>query len=572
MDNRTIAKMFEEITDILEMKGENVFKVRAYQKVGRIIDNLSESLQAIHQRGELEQIDGIGKGIAEKIAELLDTGTMSFYEKEKASIPEGLLDLLNVSGMGPKKVKLVYDQLGITSIEDLKNAAEAGQLRGLPGMGKKSEEKILKGIAMLEQSVGKHTLGKALPIAREILERIRTVKGVLTSELAGSVRRGKETVGDVDILVSAKKPKEVMDEFLQTGEIKDILAQGTTKSSILLAGNFQIDLRVVPKDSFGAALQYFTGSKEHNVKLRELAVKDGFKVNEYGVFQTSDDQKVAGETEEGVYEALGMVWIPPELREGFDEINLAKKDNLPKLIDRSDIISALHNHTTASDGLMTLQELVTEAKKRGYRFIAVTDHSGSLGVANGLSPDRLKKQMDEIDRFNEKINDFPVLKGTEVDIKSDATLDFPDELLEQLDFVIAAIHTGFDQPEKKMMDRIRCALENPHVDMISHPTGRLIGQRASLNIDPETLFRLAAETGTVLEINSYYLRLDLNDRHIREAKEHGVRFAIETDTHGKDDYDQLEYGIKTAKRGRLTANDVINTMALDKLKKWLQKK
>ncbi|RJP29229.1 MAG: DNA polymerase/3'-5' exonuclease PolX [Candidatus Omnitrophota bacterium] len=572
MDNRSIANIFFQICDILEIKGENVFKVRAYQKAARAIENLSESLAVIHQRGELESIDGIGQAIAEKIGELLETGVMSFYEKEKASIPEGLLDLLRVPGMGPKKVKLVYDQLEITSIPALKEAARAGKLQTLPGMGKKSEEKILKGIELLEQSSGIHTLGKTLPIAQEIVNRIRSVKGVQQLEIAGSLRRGKETVGDVDILTSAKNPQAVMEEFLRTPAIRETLAHGSTKTSILLDDGLQVDLRVVADDSFGAALQYFTGSKEHNVKLRELAARSGYKVNEYGVFDTASDKKTAGETEESVYRSLGLAWIPPELREGFDEIELAQQNHLPPLIERKDIISSLHNHTTASDGRMSLAELVTEAKKRGYRFLAVTDHSGSLGVANGLSPDRLRRQMDEIHEFNEKHKDFRVLTGTEVDIKSDASLAFPDELLQELDFVIAAIHTGFDQPQKQMMERISSALQNPHVDMISHPTGRLIGQRPPLNIDPERLFSLAAETKTILEINSYYLRLDLNDKHIREAKQHGVTFAIETDTHGKDDFDQLAYGIKTARRGRLVASDVINTLSVDQLHKWLTDK
>ncbi len=571
MDNKDIARIFAEITDIMELQNENAFRVRAYQNAARVIENLSEPLQSLHEKQALETIDGIGKGIAEKIAELLETGSMAYYEELKSSIPPGLLDMIKVPNLGPKKAKLIYNHLQVASIEELKKAAEEGKLQFLPGMGKKSESKILKGIATLEQSTGRHTLGIAQPIALEILDRIKKITEVQRAEAAGSLRRGQETVGDVDILVSTQKPTEVMEEFLSTPGIDEILAKGQTKSSIVLKNKLQIDLRVVPEKSFGAALQYFTGSKAHNVKLRETAVKQKLKINEYGVFETGTDKKVAGETEESVYKSIELVWIPPELREGLDEIELARHNTLPRLIERSDIISALHNHTTASDGWMSLDELVKQAQKRGYKFIAVTDHSGSLGVANGLSPDRLKRQMDEIHEYNEKNKHFRVLTGTEVDIKANGSLDFPDDLLEQLDIVIAAIHSSFAQPLDKMMKRICNALENPHVDMISHPTGRLIGKRDALNIDKDELFSLAASTKTVLEINSYYLRLDLNDQHIREAKEYGVNFSIETDTHHIEDFDQLEFGIKTARRGRLSPNDVLNTLEIDDLMKRLNK-
>lgn len=572
MNNKEIARIFSEITDLLEIRGENPFKIRAYQKAARILDNLPESLEALHREGKLETLDGVGKGIAEKIAEALDTGQIQYHQELLQSVPEGLLSLLTVPGMGPKKAKLVYDQLGIATIADLKKAAEAEQLRSLPGMGQKSEEKILKGILNLEQASGRFTLGAARPIAEEILGRIRAIQGVKEAQYAGSLRRGRETVGDVDLLVSTKNGAAVMNEFLATPNIREVLAQGDTKSSVVLTNGLQVDLRVVPGKSFGAALQYFTGSKGHNIQLRELAVRKKLKVNEYGVFEAETDKPVAGKKEEDVYKALGLAWIPPELREGLDEIELARDNALPVLLERKDIRAALHNHTTASDGSMPLEDLVEEAERRGFEFIAVTDHSGSLGVANGLTPDRLKRQIEAIHQFNEKHKGIRVLAGTEVDIRADGSLDYPDDLLEQLDLVIAAIHSSFEQPKERMTPRICGAMENPHVDIISHPTGRLINRRPRLEIDLERLFSTAAETDTVLEINAHYLRLDLNDEHIREAKRHGVKFSLDTDTHAVNDFDNLDFGIQTARRGRLGPADVINTLPLDEFLKWINNK
>lgn len=572
MENAELIKIFEEIADLLQIQGENVFKIRAYQNAARAIEGLNEPLSVICSRGELETIDGIGKAIAQKIEEALTEGKMSFYEKLKTSMPEGLLELLKVPGMGPKKVKLVYDQLGISNIGALKAAAEEGKLRDLPGMGKKTEEKILRGIENLEQFSGRFLLGLAYPIARNIEERIKQVEGVYSTEVGGSLRRGKETIGDADILVSAQDAEPVIAAFLDDPRIKEVRAKGTTKASVLLDNGLQIDLRVVAKESFGAALQYFTGSKEHNVKLRELAVKKRLKVNEYGVFNINTNEKLAGETEEGVYAAVGFPYIPPELREGQDELELALSGNLPVLIEQKDILCALHNHTTASDGQLTLEKLAEEAQRRGYKYIAVTDHSRGLGVANGLDEDRLMKQIERINAFNEKNKHFRVLVGSEVDIRADGTLDYSDSTLKKLDIVIAAIHSGFDQAEDKMTKRVCDALQNPHVDSLAHPTGRLMGQRPPIHLDMEKLFIVAKETGSALEINSYFARLDLNDKHIREAKQYGIRFCIETDTHSPDNFDNLVLGIKTARRGRLEAKDVLNTLDLQELGKQKRNK
>ncbi|MBD3268303.1 hypothetical protein GF373_16680, partial [bacterium] len=409
MENTELAAIFEEIANYLQIKGENPFKIRAYQNAARVLESLNESAAAIHQRGELEQIDGIGKAIAEKIAEALNTGRIPYHEELKATMPDGILDLLHVPNLGPKKVKLVWDQLGITTVPDLKAAAEAGQLQSLPGMGKKSEEKILRGIENLEQYAKRHLLGLTYPIAQEFMDRVKEVKGVETAEIAGSLRRGKETVGDVDILVAASNGEPVVEAFLDDNRITEIIAKGTTKTSVALKNGLHIDLRIVDRSEFGAALQYFTGSKEHNVKLREMAVRQGLKINEYGVFEIQTEKRIAGKTEEEVYQAIGFPHIAPELREGLDELERAQSNTLPKLIEKKDIKCALHNHTTASDGLLSLEELVKESRARGYKYIAVTDHSAGLGVANGLSEDRLKARIEEIHQLNDTLNDFRVL-------------------------------------------------------------------------------------------------------------------------------------------------------------------
>ncbi len=560
MENAAIAKLLSEIADLMEIRGENAFKIRAHQRAARTVENLSEPIKAIAERGELEQIDGIGKKIAEKIQEALESGKMTEHQELLADLPDGFLNLLNVPNLGPKKTKLVYETLGITSVDMLKQAAEKEELQKLPGMGKKSEEKILKGIQNMNLSQGRFNLGMASVTAHTIVSRLKEIKGVKKIEVAGSYRRGKETVGDLDILVSAQNSKQVMNTFVNTENVREVIAHGEKKSSIVLHSGLQVDLRVVEQASFGAALMYFTGSKEHNVQLRERAIKKGMKINEYGLYESKSNKKLAGKTEEEIYKKLNLAFIIPELREGFDEIELAAKQQLPDLISIEDIQSSLHNHTKWSDGRMTIDELADESIKRGYRFIAITDHSGSLGVANGLNEERLKRQIEAIHEFNERRHDIKILCGSEVDIRANGALDFSDKMLEQLDIVIAAIHSSFEQPRDKMTDRICNAIKNPHVDILAHPTGRMLGRRPALDFDTETLFATSAESGTVLEINSHFYRLDLNDKHIKEAKQYDVRFSIDTDTHAADDYNHLELGIKTARRGRLKAEDVMNTL------------
>lgn len=563
MNEAEIIQILKEIANLLEIRGENPFKIRAYQKAVRAIDGLSQPLEHLHTLDLLQSIDGIGKAIADKIAEAFETGRMTYYEELKASLPDGLSDLLRVAGLGPKKVKLIYETQGIASIPELKQAAEQGQLRSIAGMGKKTEAKILKSILNLEGSAGHFHLGIAAPIALEILNRLTNVEGVEKAEIAGSLRRGQETVRRLILVVSAQDGEAVVDEFLATEGIQEALSRSGDCVSIVLKRGLPIDLHLVPMERFGAALRHYTGSEAHNAQLQKYAQKEKLEIVEHGLFETGSKTPLACTTEEAIFQKLGLSWIAPELREGLDEIELARQNDMPPLLERADIRAAFHNHTVWSDGRMTLEELALEAERRGFEYIAVTDHSGSLGIANGLKPERLERQIEAIHQFNESQNGIRVLCGSEVDIHADGTLDFPDSLLERLDVVIAAVHIALDQPRDRMTQRVCRALENPHVDILAHPTARLLGRRPPVELDMEKVFSTAAETGTALEINAHFLRLDLNDKHIREAKHGGITFTLDTDTHGIRDFDNLGYGLKTARRGRLGPDDVLNTMGLE---------
>lgn len=572
LKNLELSRIFEQIARILKIKGENPFKIRAYEKIVLVLENLPIDIETIYRQGGLNDIPGVGEGIAKKIEEFLTTSKLEYYEKLKETIPSGVIELLDISEVGPKTAKLLYEELGVDNIEKLEKAVKGHQIKNLPGMGEKSETNILRGIELYKRRKERVLLGTALPLAEEIAESLRQLKETDKISFAGSLRRKKETIGDIDILVTSQKPEKIMKTFISLPQVREILAEGPTKSSVITKDDIHIDVRVVEPISFGAALQYFTGSKAHNIRLRELAVKRGLKINEYGVFDVKTNRRIAGEREEEIYQILNLPFIPPELREDRGEIKAAQENKLPELIKYSQIRGDLHLHTKWSDGAHTIRQMAEAAKKRGYKYIAITDHSQSLKFAGGLTEERLREQAEEIQKLNRKLDDFTILTGIEVDIKSNGNLDFSDEILSKLDVVVAAIHSGFKQESKIITERLVGAMQNRFVSIIAHPTGRLIGYRESYQVDINKIMTLAVETGTILEINAYPERLDLNDVHCRMAKDRGVQLAIETDAHSIDGLEFMNLGVDVARRGWLEEKDVINTLPLDKLLKRLKSK
>jgi len=572
LKNIELSRIFEQIAKILKIKGENPFKIRAYEKITLVLENLPIDIETIYQQGGLNNIPGVGTGIAKKIEEFLTTGQLEYYEKLKTTIPAGVVELLDISEVGPKTAKLLYEQLEIDNIDKLEKAVREHQIKDLPGMGEKSETNILRGIELYKRRKERFLLGRALPLAEEMVESLSQLKETNKISFAGSLRRKKETIGDIDILVTSQNPEKIMRTFISLPQVREILAEGPTKSSIITKDDLHIDVRVVEPISFGAALQYFTGSKAHNIKLRELALKRGLKINEYGVFEVESGNRIAGEKEEEVYQALNLPFIPPELREDRGEIEAAQENKLPQLVEYSQIKGDLHLHTKWSDGAHTIRQMAEAAQKRGYKYIAITDHSQSLKFAGGLIEERLREQVEEIQKLNQELKDFTILSGIEVDIKSDGSLDFSDEILSKLDVVIAAIHSGFKQESKIITERIIKALQNRFVNIIAHPTGRLIGYRESYQVDINEMMEVAVKTGTILEINAYPERLDLNDIYCRMAKEKGVQLAIETDAHSIEGLTFMDLGVAVARRGWLEEKEVINTLPLDKLLKRLKNK
>lgn len=568
MENIEIAKIFHEIADLLEIKNENPFRVRSYKNAAHIIEELPENLKSIVERDEsqLENIKGIGKSIHEKIAEIVKTGKCNLHDELLKELPPTILELLDVSGIGPKKVQLLYKELGIQSVSDLEKAAKAHKIHTLAGMGEKTEEKILKAIENLKASKGRFKLSIAMTYVTPLLEYLKKVDGVIQVSEAGSLRRRKETIGDIDILVACKKGAPIMDRFVRYPEVKEILAKGDTKSTVILRCGLQADVRVLDKKSYGAALQYFTGSKAHNIAIRDRAKKMGLKISEYGVFDEKPDRFIAGEDEEGVYKAVGLKWIPPELRENAGEIEAAIHNKLPDLIDVKDIKGDLHIHTKESDGANTIEEIVETAIKKGYEYIAITDHSKALGITHGLDETRLSKQIDEIDKINSKLKsqkpNFRILKGIEVDIKADGTLDLDEDVLKKLDVVVGAVHSRFNMTGDEMTARIIKAMSTGLVNIIAHPTGRLINERMPYAMDMAEIMKAAKKYNVILELNSYPDRLDLNDIHCKLAKEMGVMAAISTDSHSKFHLDNIKFGVYTARRGWLEKKDVLNTRPL----------
>lgn len=572
MRNFEVANVFKEIADILEIKDENPFRIRAYRRAAQNIEALTEAVEELAQRGDLEKVPGIGKDLALKVQEVLSTGGLKYLENLKKEIPESLVEFLSIPGMGPKTAKLLYDQLGVDSVEKLEELAKGHKLQGLPGIRAKTEENILRGIELYKKGRERMSLGKALPLAQEIIAQLQALPEVNRLSFAGSLRRMKETVKDIDILVTSENPAKVMGVFASLPLVQEVLARGETKCSVILKEGIQADLRVVDPESFGAALQYFTGSKAHNIRTRELAVRKGLKLSEYGVFSDADGRRLGGALEEDMYAALGLSLIPPELREDTGEIEAALEGRLPKLVEYSEIKGDLHVHSHWSDGAHSLEELAEAAIRKGYEYLLIADHSKSMGIARGLSEEELHQQVQEIQALNKKFKGFCLLAGIEVDIRADGTLDFPDDVLAQLDIVVAAIHSGFKQAKETMTKRIVKVMENPHVHIIAHPTGRLIGEREGYELDWEEVLRCARETNTALEINSYPARLDLNDLNSRRAKEAGVSMTISTDAHTISQLETMTLGVATARRGWLTKGDLLNTLSARDLLKRISKK
>ena len=554
------------MADILEFRNDNPFKINAYRKSARILSDLTDDVEELVKAGTLKHLPGIGRGMAEKIAEYLQTGTIAAFEKTREGIGEELIALLGIPGLGPKTVALLHREMKIKDLDDLKKALTDGRITELPGMGKKKVENILRGIEIFAAGRERLLLDQALNTAREAIFRLQKETGITTIEAAGSLRRGKETIGDIDILAAGKNRRAIIDAFIRLPLARTVLAQGETKASIVTEGGVQVDIRVVDEDSYGAALHYFTGSRAHNVHLRRLAKREHLKINEYGVY--AGDRKIGGIRENDIYAALHLDWIPPELREDRGEIEAARSHSLPALLNRRDIRGDLHVHSTYSDGAHTLQEIGLKAREMGYRYIAITDHSQSLRIGRGLSPDLLKKKIEEVKRINTLFPDLELLMGAEVDIKNDGTLDYPDGLLKELDIVIGAIHSGFKQPGHQITRRIVTAMHNPYLHILAHPTGRLLGERDPYDVDLSELLETAEKTGTALEINACAQRLDLDDGNALKAKKKGVMIAIGTDAHHLDQLWTMELGVLTARRGWLEPHNVLNTFTPEALRAW----
>jgi DNA polymerase (family 10) len=576
--NREIADTFETVADMLQIKGENVHRVLAYRNAALAIRDLPRDINVIAAEGGLLDIPFVGETLAAKITEMLETGKLEFYEKLAKDIPPGVVSILRINGVGPKKAVLFWKELGITSVPELETAARAGKLNSLPGMGKKSEQKIIEGIEALGRQTGRTPLGVALPAAQNILEQLLQIPGALEGAIAGSIRRARPTIGDVDLLIASDNAEPIMDTFVKMPQVARILGHGPTKSSVELYNGLQVDLRVLAKERWGTALCYFTGSQAHNIRMRELALAKRLSLNEHALSPVDaqnniieDAPKILCATEAEVYAAVGLPWIPPELREDMGEIEAAQAGRLPNLIQLSDIHADLHMHTTWSDGKLSIREMAEAARGRGRKFIVITDHSHSLGIANGLTVERLMAQQEEIRRVDAEMGpDFRVFHGTEMEIKADGTLDFPDDVLAKLDFVIASLHVSLRQERPVITERLLNAIRNPHVDLIGHPRGQLIPDREPADLDMDAVFAAARESGIALEINANPHRLDLEAQYARRAVELGIPLAIDTDAHVADEMDLMHYGISTARRGWVEAQSVINTWPLERFLNWVQ--
>jgi DNA polymerase (family 10) len=568
--NLELARIFAQIADLLELKQESTFRVNAYRKASRALESLGEDIERAAARGELRKIGGIGESLAEKIEEFLRTGRIGYYDELQQVLPPGLPELMTIPEVGPKTAVLLYQHLGIADVEALEHACRAGKVRELPRLGAKIEQNILQGIERRRQQAARQPIGVVLPQAQAVVEALAQVPGVEAVSLAGSIRRMRDTIADIDIVVATRSPEAVMETLVGLPQVHRVLSRGSTLSSVLLGiADVQCDVRAVDPDSYGAALQYFTGSKDHNVRLREMAVRRGLRINEYGVFRVEDERKVGGRTEEEVYGALDLSWIPPEIREAQGEIELAQRRALPELVTLSDVRGDLHTHTTWSDGDDTAETMARAALARGYEYVAITDHSRSLKFAGGVSVEDLWGHAQAVRRLSDRVG-IQILIGSEVDILPDGLLDYPDEVLETLDLVIGSIHSRFRMSQAEMTRRVIAAIQNPHLDILGHPTGRLVGQRPPFELDLEAVIEAARQTETVLEINAYPDRLDLRDAHVRLARDRGALFEIGTDSHRKEHFRTMEYGIGTARRGWVDAPRVINTWPLSQLLDFLR--
>lgn len=566
-DNNSVAAVLTQIADLLEIKGQNLFRVRSYRQAAEAIQLAPRPVAEMTTVEELQSIPGVGKGIGEKVLEIVQTGRSSQLAELQQELPPTLLDLLTVPGVGPRTVALVYQDLGIETVEQLEQAAREHKLRALPHMGAKSEEKILKGIETTRAYSGRFRQDQVLPLADALVEALRRRQEVALAEYAGSARRGAETIGDLDILACSDKPAKVMQYFVSLPQVAEVLLRGDTKTSVRADSNLQIDLRVVPADSFGAALQYFTGSQPHNVRLRTLAKAKGIRLNEYGVFVEATDERLGGQKEEDVYAALGLPLIPPQLRENAGELEAAQEGRLPRLIQANDIRGDLHVHTSDSDGTMALEQVVQTAIDLRYDYVCVTDHTKSLIVANGLDEKGLLAQQKRIAALNQRLEGkLRLLSGCEVNILSDGKTDIDQEVLLQLDLVTGSIHSGMDQPKEKITHRLLAAIENPAIKIIGHPTNRIIGRRAESPMDFETVFKAAAKHRTAMEINCWPERLDLRDVYLRQGREYQVRFCVCTDSHAREHMTtMMRYGLLTAQRGWLEPKHVLNTSPVKRL-------
>jgi DNA polymerase (family X) len=568
MLNDKVASILYEIADLLELKGGEPFKPRAYRNAAHTIEEMREDIEDVYRKGKLHEVQGVGDAISLKVGEIIDTGELGYLKDLRNEFPPGLIQLMAVPEIGPKTTMLLYKQLKITNLEELKLAVQQHRIRRLKGFGQKTEENILNGIRLVESSKGRMLLGNAYPAGRMMADFL-LAQGVEHVSLAGSLRRMKETIGDIDILAGSDEPARVMYQFVHGPEVKEIIGQGQTKASVRLKDDVQVDLLVVPDKSFGAALQYFTGSKEHNIKVRSLAIDMGYKLNEFGLFKKDTDEMVAGHTEEEIYRALGMEIMPPEMREDRGEVEAGLAHNIPRIVELADIKGDFHVHTDMSDGNTTMEAMAEAAVQKGYQYIAVTDHSESLSIAGGLSVDRLRRNIDEARRVSEKLAPFRVLIGAEVEIDENGKLDYPGEVLKDLDLVIGAVHSRLKMSEMEMTNRIIGAMSNDHLTILAHPTGRRIGQREEYQVNIDRVMDAAKEKGVLLEINAFIERLDLNDANCRKARDKGLDLAISTDSHSIKHLDYMIFGVAMARRGWLGPERIVNTQPLKTVEKTL---